>query len=221
MDTARLGENFHGPWKIKGTDEQYNGVLVVRLKTKLQYEHMKAALLEIEEAMGTKCVCKDPDWSLLPALKPQKISVVLVNNGKHLRADGACFNLKAFLGVIGFEWRRADNFERKFVNKRNWHMPDGTRPWMPYHKGQAKAWEWQRARELGLYNQGPRLLASTTSAYTFNEQERLTDQDKINKVPGCWLILEAQGEVLREAIQNLEGLCAYWGWELEDPHLIT
>ena len=39
--------------------------------------------------------------------------------------------------------------------------------------------------------------------------------------PGCWLILEAQGEVLREAIQNLEGLCAYWGWELEDPDLIT
>ena len=78
-----------------------------------------------------------------------------------------------------------------------------------------------RSRAPTSSTTAPRLLASTTSAYTFNEQERLTDQDKINKVPGCWLILEAQGEVLREAIQNLEGLCAYWGWELEDPDLIT
>ena len=23
------------------------------------------------------------------------------------------------------------------------------------------------------------------------------------------------------AMQNLEGLCEHWGWELQDPHLIT
>ena len=66
-------------------------------------------------------------------------------------------------------------------------------------------------------------FASTVAYKTMPpfEQERLTDQDKLNKVPGCWLILEAQGEVLQEAMQNLEGLCEHWGWVLEDPGLIT
>ena len=40
-------------------------------------------------------------------------------------------------------------------------------------------------------------------------------------MPGCWLIIEAQGEKLKEAMQNLEGLCEHWGWELHDPNLIT
>ena len=38
-----------------------------------------------------------------------------------------------------------------------------------------------------------------------------------NRVPGCWLIAEAQGEVLKEAMNNLEGLCEHWGWEIVDP----
>ena len=48
-------------------------------------------------------------------------------------------------------------------------------------------------------------------------QERLTDEDKSNKVPGCWLIAEAQGEKLKDAMDNLEGLCEHWGWEIVDP----
>ena len=35
------------------------------------------------------------------------------------------------------------------------------------------------------------------------------------EVPGCWLILDAQGGKLTEAMENLEGLCTYWGWELD------
>ena len=58
-------------------------------------------------------------------------------------------------------------------------------------------------------------------AHLVDDQERLTDQDKADKVPGCWLIIEAQGEKLKEAMQNLEGLCEHWGWELQDPNLIT
>ena len=226
LETARLHEQIHGPWKMKTPDGKQimNGVLVVRVKSKLQYEHIKTALREIEDAMGLTCVFPDPAWSGLPAFKPQKITVVPVAGGEHVRADGATYNMRSFLGVIGFEWRRADNFARKFVKERHWHEPDGTRPWMPYHKGQAKGWEWQRAREKGLYKQGPRLLASTI-AYNverpFGDQERLTEQDKADRVPGCWLIIEAQGEKLKEAMQNLEGLCEHWGWELQDPNLIT
>ena len=37
------------------------------------------------------------------------------------------------------------------------------------------------------------------------------------KVPGCWLIAEAQGEKLKDAMDNLEGLCEHWGWEIVDP----
>ena len=45
-------------------------------------------------------------------------------DGEHVRADGATYNFRAFLGMIGFEWRRADNFARKFVKER----PTGTSP---------------------------------------------------------------------------------------------
>ena len=54
-----------------------------------------------------------------------------------MRADGATYNFRAFLGMIGFEWRRADNFARKFVKERHRHEPDGTHAHMPFHKGQA------------------------------------------------------------------------------------
>lgn len=157
LETARLHEIFHGPWKIKGRD-MYNGVLVVRVKSFKQYEHMKASLREIEHIMGKTCSFPNLDWSNLPAFKPQKITVVPVNDGQHVRADGATFNMHSFLGVIGFEWRRADNFARKFVKERHWRQPDGAHAPMPFHKGQATGWRWQRARELGLYNhnQGPR-----------------------------------------------------------------
>jgi hypothetical protein len=73
LDTSRLQENFHGPWKMKGHGDQYNGVLVVRVKSTLT-----TALREIKQAMGKTCVFPDPDWSKLPAFKPQKISVVPV-----------------------------------------------------------------------------------------------------------------------------------------------
>ena len=156
LQTPRLHEQINGPWKMKGKNagDQFNGVLVVRVKSKQQYEHMKTALREIEEDIGKTCIFPDPDWSKLPAFKPMKISIVPVNNGEHVRADGATYNLRSFLGLIGFEWRRADNFARKFVKERHWHEPDGTHPWMPFHKGQAKAWEWQRGR-WGSTTRGP------------------------------------------------------------------
>ena len=47
------------------------------------------------------------------------------------------------------------------------------------------------------------------------DQERFTDEGKANKVPGCWLILDAHGEGLTEAMENLESLCTHWGWELD------
>ena len=144
LQTPRLHEQINGPWKMKGKNagDQFNGVLVVRVKSKQQYEHMKTALREIEEDIGKTCIFPDPDWSKLPAFKPMKISIVPVNNGEHVRADGATYNLRSFLGLIGFEWRRADNFARQFVKARHWHEPDGTRPHMSFHKGQAKAWQW-------------------------------------------------------------------------------
>ena len=213
LQTPRLHEQINGPWKMKGKNagDQFNGVLVVRVKSKQQYEHMKTALREIEEDIGKTCIFPDPDWSKLPAFKPMKISIVPVNNGEHVRADGATYNLRSFLGLIGFEWRRADNFAKQFVKARHWHEPDGTRPHMPFQKGQAEAWGWQRHRELGFYHQGPNFLASTLP------QERLSDDDKSHKVPGCWLIAEAQGEKLKDAMDNLEGLCEHWGWEIVDP----
>ena len=120
LQTPRLHEQINGPWKLKGKNDgdQFNGVLVVRVKSKQQYEHMKTALREIEEDIGKTCIFPDPDWSKLPAFKPMKISIVPVNNGEHVRADGATYNLRSFLGLIGFEWRRADNFARKFVTPR-------------------------------------------------------------------------------------------------------
>lgn len=215
METPRLHEQINGPWKMKGHD-QLNGVLVVRVKSKKQYEHIKTALREIEEAMGTTCVFPDPDWTKLPAFKTHQISVVPVKDGEHLRADGATYNFRSFMGLIGFEWRRADNFARQFVKERRWHEPDGKHPCMPFHKSQAMAWEWQRARENGLHRQGPCSLASIAyNVKTPFYQECFTDQDRTNKVPGCWLILEAKGEELKEAMQNLEGLCDHWGWELQ------
>ena len=128
IETSRLHEQINGPWKMKGKNagDQFNGVLVVRVKSKQQYEHMKTALREIEEDIGKTCIFPDPDWSKLPAFKPMKISIVPVNNGEHVRADGATYNLRSFLGLIGFEWRRADNFARQFVKARHWHEPDGT-----------------------------------------------------------------------------------------------
>ena len=72
LQTPRLHEQINGPWKMKGKNagDQFNGVLVVRVKSKQQYEHMKTALREIEEAMGKTCAFPTPDWSKLPAFKP-------------------------------------------------------------------------------------------------------------------------------------------------------
>ena len=52
LQTPRLHEQINGPWKMKGKNagDQFNGVLVVRVKTMEQYEHMKTALREIEES---------------------------------------------------------------------------------------------------------------------------------------------------------------------------
>ena len=96
MQTPRLHEQINGPWKMKGKNagDQFNGVLVVRVKSKPQYEHMKTALREIEDAMGKMCVFPDPDWNKLPAFKPQKISVVPVKDGEHVRADGLKYAAK-------------------------------------------------------------------------------------------------------------------------------
>ena len=39
-------------------------------------------------------------------------------------------------------------------------------------------WEWQRGREMGFYNQGPRCMSMRAS---FDDQERCTEEDKANK----------------------------------------
>ena len=53
--------------------------------------------------MGKTCVFPDPDWNKLLAFKPQKISVVPVKDDEHVRADGATFNFRPFMGLIGFD----------------------------------------------------------------------------------------------------------------------
>ena len=83
---------------------------------------------------------------------------------------------------------------------------------MPCHKCQRKAWDWQRARELGVRHALGPYLPYVSS---FGLQERVTDQDRQDKVLGGWLITEASSSELEEALENLGELCKLWGWDLD------